>query len=283
MGLLGCHVSVEGGVQNAPQRGYDLGCEVIQIFTRNQRQWRCKVLTEEQIIEFKVGVKEFNIRSVMTHSIYLINLASANRNLRYRSERAFLDEMDRCEALGIPFLVFHPGSFRESTERRGLRRLVNSLQKLLIKRPTQAVQLLLENTSGAGFQLGSQFEQIAEIREMVDFPDRMKVCFDTSHAFAAGYDLGTPSGFQETMDKFDAIIGLEHLKAFHLNDSKTEQGSHRDRHENIGHGLMGRPVFQEIVSDPRFRLHPMTLETPGGEEWFRTNLQLLYSLRKMEI
>ncbi len=279
VGLLGCHVSIAGGVQNAPQQGHELGCEIIQIFTRNPNQWKSKPLAEESAEEFKKRINTFNIHSVMTHSIYLINMASAERNLRKRSETAFLNEMDRCEVLNIPYLVFHPGSFRNSTERRGIRRLVNSLNRLLHQRADQQVQLLIENTAGAGSLLGSQFEQIAEIREHVNFPKRIHVCLDTAHAFAAGYDLSTPEGYHETLDEFNSIIGLEHLNAFHLNDSKSELASHRDRHENIGFGRIGKAVFAEIVNDARFRLTPMALETPGGEEWFRRNLQLLYQLR----
>ncbi len=279
MGLLGCHVSIEGGVQNAPQRGHQLGCEAIQIFTRNPNQWKCKSLSDDNIMGFLTGIKKFNIQAILTHSIYLINMASSNKNLRNRSETAFLNEMDRCEALNIPYLVFHPGSFRNSTKKRGIRRLVNSLQRLLKKRPDQQVQLLIENTSGSGFLLGSSFEQIAEIREMIGFSDRIHICFDTSHAFASGYDLRTSEGYHEIIDEFDSNIGLQHLKAFHLNDSKTDLASHRDRHENIGHGKIGERVFAEIINDYRFKLTPMTLETPGGEEWYRKNLQLLYRLR----
>jgi deoxyribonuclease-4 len=280
MGLLGCHVSIAGGVQNAPIRGHRLGCEAIQIFTRNPNQWKSKVLPVEQIQGFKSGVKTYNIQAVMTNSIYLINLASGDKSLRRRSERAFLDEMDRCEVLGIPFLIFHPGSFRESSEKRGIRRLVNSLQRLLNQRLEQKVVLLIENTSGAGSLLGRSFEQIAEIREQIGMPNRVKVCFDTSHAFAAGYDLSTPEGFEEVMHHFDETIGLEQLQAFHLNDSLTQLGSLRDRHENIGHGQIGTATFERLINDRRFQLHPMTLETPGGDEWFQKNLQLLFQLRQ---
>lgn len=280
MGLLGCHVSIAGGVQNAPIRGHELGCEAIQIFTRNPSQWKAKALTDEQIQGFKAGIKTYNIQAVMTHSNYLINLASYDQSLRKRSERAFLKEMDWSEVLGIPFLVFHPGSFRESTERKGIRRLVISLQRLLNQRLEQSLVLLIENTSGAGSLLGASFEQIAEIRERIGMPNRVKVCFDTSHAFAAGYDLSSPKGFEEVLDQFDEIIGLEQLQAFHLNDSLTPLGSRRDRHENIGHGQIGTAPFEWLINDQRFQLHPMTLETPGGDEWFQKNLQLLYKLRK---
>lgn len=280
LGLLGCHVSVEGGVQNAPLRGYELGCEAIQIFTRNQRQWKSKPLTDGQIQGFKQGVKEYHIQAVITHSIYLINLASANRSLRSRSEKAFLDELNRCESLRIPYLVFHPGSYRESTEKKGIRRLVNSLQRLLTQTVDYSVMVLIENTDGAGSLLGSSFDQLADIRDRVGFPNRVKICFDTAHAFAAGLDIRTPDGFDEIMDRFDSILGLEQLMAFHLNDTKVELGSHRDRHENIGYGQIGASVFEKLVNDPRFEKHPMTLETPGGEEWFQKNLALLFGFRK---
>ncbi|MFW9985214.1 MAG: deoxyribonuclease IV [Candidatus Odinarchaeota archaeon] len=280
MGLLGCHVSIADGIQKAPQRGRDLGCEAIQIFTRNPNQWKCKPLSNDAIDGFQTAIKECEIHAVMTHSIYLINLASGDRNIRKRSEVAFLDEMDRCEALGIPYLVFHPGSYRESTEKKGIRRLVRSIQRLLQKRPNQSVKLCIENTAGAGSLLGGNFEQIAEIREKIGSPDRIKICFDTSHAFAAGYDLRAPEGLQEVFDHFDSIIGLEHLIGFHLNDSKVKLGSRRDRHENIGHGHIGIVPFKQLVNDQRFLEHPMTLETPGGDEWFRRNLKLLFQLRE---
>jgi deoxyribonuclease-4 len=279
MGLLGCHVSVHKGVQYAPERGYELGCEVIQIFTRTPSQWKCKPLTEESITGWKEAIQTFKIQGVMTHAIYLINMASVDRTIRKKSETAFLTEMDRCEALNIPYLVFHPGSYRNSTEKRGIRRLVNSLKRLLLKRPDYQVKLLIENTAGGGSLLGNSFEQIAEIMDKADFPNRIHVCFDTSHAFAAGYDLQTPEGYHEIMDLFDSSIGLAHLKGFHLNDSKAELGSQRDRHENIGYGFIGKEVFKEIVNDSRFTSLPMTLETPGGDEWFQKNLKLLFKLR----
>lgn len=280
MGLLGCHVSIAEGIQKAPQRGRNLGCEAIQIFTRNPNQWKCKPLSKYAINAFQSAIKQYEIQAVMTHSIYLINLASGDKNIRKRSETAFLNEMDRCEALGIPYLVFHPGSYRESTEKKGIRRLVLSIQRLLQKRPDQTVKLCVENTAGAGSLLGGDFEQIAEIREKVGSPDRVKVCFDTSHAFAAGYDLRAPEGLHEVLDQFASIIGLEHLIGFHLNDSKAELGSRRDRHENIGLGHIGIEPFKQLVNDQRFLEHPMTLETPGGDEWFRRNLKRLFQLRQ---
>jgi len=272
-------VSVQGGVSNAPERGAGIGCEAIQIFTRNQRQWASKPLAPEQIEGFKGGLQRFRIQAVMTHSIYLINLASPDVTLRKKSEGAFLDEVDRCEALGIPYLVFHPGSCREAPKKTGINMLAESLQHVLTARPTGHVALLIENTAGAGSILGSRFEEIAEIRDRVGAPARVKVCFDTAHAFAAGYDLRTPNAFAETLDQFNSQVGLEHLKAFHINDSYSALGSNWDRHENIGKGRIGREAFRYLVNDRRFERHPMALETPGGEQAFRRNLRLLLSFR----
>jgi deoxyribonuclease-4 len=272
-------VSVQGGVSNAPERGAGIGCEAIQIFTRNQRQWASKPLAPEQIEGFKGGLQRFHIQAVMTHSIYLINLASPDVALRKKSEAAFLDEVDRCEALGIPYLVFHPGSCREEPKKTGINMLVEGLQHVLTARPTGHVALLIENTAGAGSILGSRFEEIGEIRDRVGTPARVKVCFDTAHAFAAGYDLRTPNAFAEMLDQFNSQVGLEHLKAFHINDSYSALGSNWDRHENIGKGRIGREAFRYLVNDRRFERHPMTLETPGGEQAFRRNLRLLLSFR----
>jgi len=280
LGLLGCHVSISGGVQKAPERGAALGCEAIQIFTRNQRRWASKPLAEEQASAFREELERHHIQAVMAHSIYLINLASPDSSLRSRSEEAFLDEMDRCEMLGIPYLVFHPGSHRDSSKEAGIESVADSLTRLLDARPDHRVVLLLETTAGAGDTLGGRFEELAEIRDRVGAHGRLEVCFDTAHVFQAGYDLRTPEALAETLDLFDSQIGLDHLKAFHLNDSRTELGSHRDLHEHIGRGHIGLEAFRALVNDKRFARHPMALETPGGEEGFRRNLELLYSLRR---
>jgi len=277
MGLLGCHVS--GAVDHAPEGGHVLGCEIIQLFTRNPSQWKSTPLTEERASQFREQIKAYGFQKVLVHGIYIINLASFNKTLRKRSETAFLEEMDRCEALGVPYLIFHPGSYRETTEIKGIQNLVQSLQRLLDKRPNQKVKLLIENTAGGGSLLGGRFEQIATIRNQLEPSDRVKVCFDTAHAHAAGYDLRTPEGLVEVLDQFHATIGLKNLLAFHLNDTPSELGSHRDRHENLGHGQISLESFTSLVNDPRFRNHPMALETPGGDEWFRKNLQILFELR----
>ena len=273
-------MSISGGVEKAPGRGASLGCEAIQIFTRNQRRWVSKPIAEEQASAFQEEMRRHHIQAVMAHSIYLINLASPDPSLRSRSEEAFLDEMDRCELLGVPYLVFHPGSHRGSSRQTGIGAVADSLTRLLEARPDHRVVLLLETTAGAGDTLGGRFEDLAEIRDRVGVPGRLEVCFDTAHVFQAGYDLRTPEALAETLDLFDNQVGLSHLKAFHLNDSRTELGSHRDLHEHIGQGHIGLECFRVLVNDRRFARHPMALETPGGEEGFRRNLQLLYSLRR---
>jgi deoxyribonuclease-4 len=280
MGILGCHVSIQGGVEHAPERGYELGCEAIQIFTRNQRRWKSKPLESEQITGFKEALQNYKIQAVLTHSIYLINLASPDKALRKRSENAFLNEMDRCDKLGIPYLVFHPGSSKEKPKKQGIKQLASKLIRILSQRKTSKVILLVENTAGPGSILGSTFEELAEIYDLVNQPHRLQFCFDTAHAFAAGYKLHNKSKFDEVLDDFDSQIGLEQLKAFHLNDSAVDCGSHLDRHAHIGHGNIDKDIFRSLVNDPRFSLHPMVLETPGGDEWFRKNLELLFSFRQ---
>jgi deoxyribonuclease-4 len=236
-------------------------------------------LEPDQIQGFKTGIREFNIQAILTHSIYLINLASPDSELQIKSENAFLDEMDRCELLRIPYLVFHPGSHRNTTEQEGINRLVGSLQKIIDQRPKQKVTILIENTVGSGDILGAKFEQIAEIRDLVKRTGRLEVCFDTAHAFAAGYDIRTPHSCLDILDQFNDQIGLNHLKAFHLNDSRSGLGSHRDLHEHIGKGHIGLEAFRCIVNNKQFSRHPMILETPGDEASFKRNLQLLFSLR----
>ncbi len=280
MGLLGCHVSISGGVQNAPLRATALGCETMQIFTRNARRWASKALEPEKIEDFKAGVKEQGLQEVMVHGSYLTNLASPDPRIHSLSVTAFEDELDRTEALGIPYFVIHPGSHRGTSRSEGLRLLTSSLQKSLEARPNYRSILLLETTAGGGKSMGGSFELLAEILDQTGKPDRIGVCFDTAHVFAAGYDIRTKAGFEETLEGFDHQIGLERLKAFHINDSKTKLGSHHDVHENIGQGHIGIEVFRFLVNDPRFKHHPMNLETPGGDEAFRRNLQLLYNLRQ---
>ncbi len=278
MGLLGAHVSIGGGVEKSIQRGEELGCESIQIFSKNQRQWKSAPLSDESTALFRKRFQNSDIRSVVIHDSYLINLASPNTDMLTKSREAFLDEMMRADQLKIPFLVFHPGSHMKTGEEAGLQRIAESLETVLLKQPNGHVQLLLETTSGQGDHLGYCFEHLAKIISLVSQKDRLGVCYDTSHTFESGYDIRTESRYKETFTQFNRIIGLDRLKVFHLNDSKTDLGSRVDRHENIGKGFLGLEPFRFLVNDPRFIDHPMILETPGGDAFYQKNLDLLRSL-----
>jgi deoxyribonuclease IV len=280
MPLLGAHVSTSGGVDKAPGNGKSLGCEAIQVFTRNQMQWRARPLSDREIAAFREGLKECSIRAAVSHDSYLINLGSHEPVVLQKSLDAFADEIERCEQLGIPFLVFHPGSHVGSGEAAGLQRIAESLNAVLGLKPKHKTQVLLENTAGQGSNLGYRFEQLAEILEKTENPNRLGVCLDTCHLFAAGYDLRTLSTYEATFQEFDAIVGLERVKAFHLNDSKKGLGSRVDRHENIGKGELGLEPFRFLLNDPRFACLPMLLETPGGDEAYRIDLTTLRSLKQ---
>ncbi|MBN2029189.1 deoxyribonuclease IV [bacterium] len=278
MGLLGAHVSIGGGLEKSVQCGEELGCESIQIFSKNQRQWKAAPLSDESAALFRSHFQKSDIRSVVIHDSYLINLASPDIHMLNKSRDAFLDEMNRADQLDVPFLVFHPGSHMKTGEEAGLRCIVESLEHVLSKQPDGRVQLLLETTSGQGDHLGYCFEQLAKIISLVSRKDRLGVCYDTSHTFESGYDIRTERVYEETFEQFDRIIGLDLLKVFHLNDSKTDLGSRVDRHENIGEGFLGLEPFRFLVNDRRFVDHPMILETPGGDIFYKKNLELLRSL-----
>jgi deoxyribonuclease IV len=279
MPLLGAHVSTSGGVDKAPGNGKSLGCEAIQVFTRNQMQWRARALSAVEAVGFGEGIKECGIQATVSHDSYLINLGSHEPVTLQKSLEAFADEIERCEQLGIPFLVFHPGSHVGVGEVAGLQRIIDSLNAVLGQRPKYKTQVLLENTAGQGSNLGYRFEHLAEILGKTQYPDRMGVCLDTCHLFASGYDLRTRSSYEATFDRFDAIVGLGRVRVFHLNDSKKSLGSRVDRHENIGKGELGLEPFRFLLNDPRFAALPMLLETPGGDEAYRKDLKTLRSLK----
>jgi deoxyribonuclease-4 len=276
MGLLGAHISIAGGVENAPDRGHELKCDTIQIFTKNQRQWIAKELSEESIKTFKEKIKLYNLQKPVVHDSYLINLASANKETYEKSREAFIDEAYRAYQLEIPYLVFHPGSNPDIEE--GIKRISDALNTTISK--VKDVILLVEITAGQGNAIGRRFEEIAEIIEQVEDKSRIGVCFDTAHAFESGYDIRDEESYHKTFETFDQIIGLHYLKCFHLNDSKTPLGSNVDRHEHIGKGEIGLKAFELLVNDPRFQEHPMILETPGAEEFYEENLKVLRKLIK---
>ena len=279
MGFLGAHVSISGGVYKAPERGEKLGCESIQIFSKNQMQWKAKPITPEDSQKFKEELKKTHIKEVVIHDSYLINLGSPNEEKLKMSRDAFLDEMIRAEILGVKYLVFHPGSHMGKGEELGLKLIAESLNILIDKaKEAPNVLLLLETTAGQGSNLGYKFEHLKFIMDQVEKKERLGVCFDTAHAFEAGYDISTEEGYERTFNEFDNVIGLEKLKVFHLNDSRTPLGSHVDRHEHIGKGMIGLTAFELLVNDERFKNHPMILETPGGEKYYEYNLKVLRGL-----
>jgi deoxyribonuclease-4 len=279
MPLLGAHVSTAGGVDNAPRNGQKLGCEAIQVFTRNQMQWQARPLSKQVVAAFRRGMDECGIYMAVSHDSYLINLGSGDPVVHQKSLDAFADEIERCEQLGILFLVFHPGSHVGAGEVAGLQRIADNLNRVLLQKPNYRTQVLLENTAGQGSNVGYCFEHLAEILAKSEFPGRLGVCLDTCHLHAAGYDLRTRSSYEATFWEFDATIGLDRLKVFHLNDSKRGLGSRVDRHENIGQGELGLEPFRLLINDPRFANCPMLLETPGGDKAYRRDLKILRSLK----
>ena len=276
--LIGAHVSISGGLYHALARGEKIGCNAIQIFTKNQRQWQAKPLSHHDVDQFIQSFTTSPIVAVVAHNSYLINLASPDPQGLEKSRQAFLEEIDRAELLKIPVLIFHPGAHKGAGEAVGLRLIAESLDFIQQQRPAHRIQLLLETTSGQGSNLGYSFDQLRQIIDMVEEPWRLGVCLDTCHIFAGGYDIRTHSTYQATMEQFDRAIGLDRLGAIHLNDSKKELGSRIDRHETIGHGQIGLDGFQFIMNDVRLKKIPKILEIPGDLQIFKLNLDLLKSL-----
>ncbi len=280
MPLLGAHMSIAGGLHRAVDRIRQVGGESLQIFAKNQRQWKGPDLDEESVSRFRCAVAEAVRLVVAVHDTYLVNLASPDEAIRRRSIETFADELQRTARLGIPYLVAHPGSCVEGPPEEGLSRFVRSLDLALHHSQTADVQVLIENTAGQGTQLGSRFEEIAFILQTSRHGERLGVCFDTCHGFAAGYDLRSRQSYRSTFADFHRIIGLDKLRFFHLNDSKKNLGSRVDRHEHIGQGQIGLRGFRHLLNDPRFQHHPMVLETPKGKDLSEDveNLRVLRSL-----
>ncbi len=268
MKYIGAHVSAAGGVENAPVRAHKIGANAFALFTKNQRQWKAKPLTEENITSFKENCKKYNysMDAVIPHDSYLINLGHPEKEKLQKSRDAFIIEMERCEQLSIKLLNFHPGShLNKITEKECLKRNAESINLALDK--TKVVKAAIENTAGQGTNMGFRFEHLAEIIDQVDQKDRVGVCIDTAHAFAGGYDLSTENGFENTFKEFEKIIGFEKLLAMHLNDSKKKLGTRVDRHESLGDGHIGWTPFELIMKDDRFDDIPLILETPNPERW----------------
>jgi deoxyribonuclease IV len=282
MPLLGAHMSIAGGYYRAADAAAELGMETVQIFTKNNNQWRAKPLSDEDVRLFKEAINRHKLKIPCAHDSYLINIGSPNDELWQKSLDSLVIELERGEALGLAGVVMHPGSHVESSEKEGLKRIIKGLNEAIRRTKGFAVELWLENTAGQGTNLGHRFEHIAELIRRTKDSSRLGVCIDTCHVFAAGYGMKTKPEYQATMDELDDVIGLDRVRAFHLNDSKKPQGSRVDRHAHIGEGELGLEPFRYVLKDRRFRKLPMYLETKkedrGGEPMDAINLRTLRSL-----
>lgn len=282
MSLLGAHMSIAGGYHLAAEKAGSYRCGTVQVFTKNNNQWAGKPLTDEDVRLFKDAVREHQLLKTSAHDSYLINLGSPDDGLREKSLDAFVHEIERAEALGLDYLVFHPGAATDGDESAGLARIAASVNVALQRTKGARVMPLLETTAGQGTSLGHRFEHLARIRELLKSPERVGVCMDTCHVFAAGYPLAPAAKYRATFQEFDDIVGIEWLKAFHINDSKKPFGSRVDRHEHVGKGCLELEPFRLLLNDRRFRDHPMLLETPkendAGKDMDPVNLAVLRKL-----
>lgn len=280
MDYLGAHMSIAGGLHKAIERGLAAGCGVIQVFTQNSNQWRGKPVSDSDAALFREQWEEAKLHDVVSHDIYLINLAAAPGEVRDKSLAGFLEEMERCARLGIDKIVMHPGSHLGEGEETGISRIVEAFDILFERAKDFTGKVLLETTAGQGTNLGYRFEHLREIRDRSAHPHRFGFCFDTCHTFAAGYDITTEDGYRRVFEEFDRLLGLENLLVFHFNDSKKGLNCRVDRHEHIGQGAMGLNPFRFIMNDDRFAGIPKILETPKGDhdEMDIVNLKTLRDL-----
>jgi len=276
--FVGAHVSAAGGVENAPLNAMKIGARAFALFTKNQKQWQAKPLSQESIAAFKKNLAAAAIapRFVLPHDSYLINLGHPDGEKREKSVMALLDEARRSELLGLPFLNFHPGSHLGLLTDDNCLELIAAGMKTVFSE-TASVGLLIEATSGQGGHVGYRFEHLARILERVNEPARSGICLDTCHVFAAGYDLRSAETYAKTMERFDHVVGRPFLRAAHLNDAKVELGSRKDRHDSIGRGKLGLEAFRLLMNDPRFDDLPLILETVDESLW-PAEIELLYSL-----
>lgn len=279
---LGAHESISGGLHLAFDRAQSVGCEAVQIFVKSNRSWAVTPLTEEDIALFQAKGRETGIQPVVGHTSYLLNLGTPDEELWQKSLETLIIELERCEVLEVPYLVLHPGSHVGAGEEAGLARVAEALGRVHAATPGFRTQILLETTAGQGSNLGYCFEHLAWLLENTPGGDRLGVCLDTCHVFVAGYEIRTPEGYEATMEALDQIVGLERLKAIHLNDSKGDLGSQKDRHEHIGKGYIGLEGFRLVLNDPRLSGLPGLLETPKSDDLHEDveNLAVLKSLRQ---
>jgi deoxyribonuclease-4 len=272
--LVGAHQSIAGGIYTAFERAERAGCRVLQVFTKSTNQWRAKPLTDEDIANYKTAASKSTICYVIAHDCYLINLCASDPITLQKSREAFVDELQRCGALGIPYLNFHPGAHTGAGEDEGIRLIIESLNRAHEQTANIAVKSVLETTAGQGTNLGYRFEQLRKIIDGVDQSERVAVCIDTCHIFAAGYDISNEDGYEKTMNEFEEVIGFDRLVAIHANDSKKLLGSRVDRHEHIGKGAIGNTGFRLLMQDERLANVPKILETPKGEDLAEDKMNL---------
>ncbi len=280
--LLGAHMSVSGGVHKAVDRATSIGCTALQVFTKNNNQWHAAPLSEEDIQNYKRKIADASIAPVVAHDSYLINLCATNPDILKKSREAFIDELSRCEQLGIQLLNFHPGAHMGSGEEEGIKRIIESLNIAHERTKGFKVLSVVEATAGQGTAVGYKFEHLEKIINGVDETKRMAVCIDTCHIFAAGYELRNEVGYEKTFQEFERFVGMKRLAAFHCNDSKKDFGSHVDRHEHIGKGMIGLEGFSFLMNDERFANIPKILETPKSDDLHEDveNMRALKSLLK---
>jgi deoxyribonuclease-4 len=275
---IGAHVSTEGGVFNAAQNAFDINAKAFALFVKNQRQWAVKPLDNAAILNFKKGITTYGYKPeyILPHAGYLINLGSPNNESRNKSIESFTEEMSRCSKLGLKYLNIHPGShLNEISEDECMSLIADSIEQGIDA--VKDIKIVLENTAGQGSNIGYKFEHLAQIIKKIKDKSRVGVCIDTCHTFAAGYDIKDPKKYNETMEKFEDIIGLKYLTGIHLNDSKVPLASRKDRHENLGKGYLGLDFFKRFINDSRFNNMPIVLETIDGTLW-KDEIALLYGM-----
>ncbi|MBD3297322.1 MAG: deoxyribonuclease IV [candidate division Zixibacteria bacterium] len=280
--LIGAHMSIAGGVFNAVLHAETAGCRCVQLFVKSSNQWRAKPLTDDDIKQFKEERKRTKIGPAVAHSSYLINIATPDKALFEKSREALKVELERCNILGVEYLVFHPGAHVGSGVEAGMKRIADGMNWVLDCVAETDCMLLLETTAGAGSHIGSRFEELREIIDKLEQPERVGVCVDTCHIFSAGYDIRTQAAYKKTMKEFNDILGYPLLKALHFNDSKFDLGTHKDRHEHIGKGFIGKDGFGFFMRDAKLKTVPKLLETPKDPEGKndKMNLALLRKLAK---
>jgi deoxyribonuclease-4 len=277
--ILGAHCSIAGGFPEAAKAGRWIGCDAIQIFSRSPRMLaHTKPITPEAAKAWRESLAENRIESTMIHTNYLINLATPDKRMRKVARTAFVEEMERAQILGVRTLVFHPGAHMGKGATRGMKLVAESLDECIERADAPDVTPCIEIMAGGGSSVGHSFEQLRKVIDLSAHGDRLGVCIDTCHTFAAGYDIRTRDGYENVIARLDAVVGLDRVKAFHLNDSKGDVRSHLDRHENIGRGRLKKEAFRFLVNDARFADRPAVLETPGEDPAFKRNLKALRSL-----